>query len=164
MKRREPQLAPIDLAEVSADVIGLMGGEARELQLRLALEAPETPLPRVMADRILIEQVIVNLIRNGIEAMAEDPASGDTMTLRAAPEDGMLRLDLADRGAGIPADMADRLFDAFTSTKSQGMGMGLNICRSIVEMLHGSLSFAPNPEGRNDLFPLPARDDCPGRP
>jgi two-component system sensor histidine kinase DctS len=127
--------------------MGLMAGEAREMGLRMALDVPEDAMPPVMADRILIEQVMVNLIRNGLEAMAAGPRSGDQLTLRLHPEGGMLRLDVIDQGPGIPPELADQLYDPFTSTKSQGMGMGLNICRSIVELLHGSLSHAANPSG-----------------
>ncbi|MCB2114732.1 MAG: PAS domain S-box protein [Rhodobacteraceae bacterium] len=147
VKKREPQLVPLDLAGVAADAIGLMAGEARERRIRLELEHPEGGLRPVLADRILIEQVMVNLIRNGLEAMAEGPRHGDRLTVRLQPEGAMLRLDVADQGPGIPADLAERLYDPFTSTKSAGMGMGLNICRSIVELLHGSLSNAPGPEG-----------------
>lgn len=147
VKKREPQLVPLDLAEVAADAMGLMAGEARELRARLVLDPPQAPLPPVQADRILIEQVMVNLIRNGLEAMANGPRQGDELTLRLRPEAGMVRLDVVDQGTGIPDDLAPHLFDPFTSTKSQGMGMGLNICRSIVELLHGNLAHAPNPKG-----------------
>lgn len=147
VKKREPLLVPLDLADIAADAIGLMAAEARELRARLVLKAPPQGLPPVLADRILIEQVMVNLIRNGMEAMAEGPSSGNQLTIRLTPEATAVRLDVSDQGPGIAAELAGHLYDPFTSTKSQGMGMGLNICRSIVELLHGSLSNAPNPGG-----------------
>jgi len=147
VRKREPQLVPLDLSEVAADAMGLLAGEAREMRARLTLVAPDAGHERVLADRILLEQVIVNLLRNGMEAMAEGPGEGRQITIRITCDDAMAQLDVEDRGPGIAAELADRLFDPFTSTKSQGMGMGLNICRSIVEMLRGSLSYAPNPGG-----------------
>lgn len=147
VKKREPQLVPLDLAEVAAEAVDLMTAEAREMRVRLVLETDGPSPGPVLADRILIEQVMVNLIRNGMEAMAEGPRSGDQLTLRLGSEAGGLRLDIVDQGPGISAQLEGHLFDAFTSTKSQGMGMGLNICRSITELLHGSLSHAPNPGG-----------------
>ncbi|MFN3281030.1 MAG: sensor histidine kinase [Tabrizicola sp.] len=147
VKKREPQLIPLDLSEVAKDAMGLLAGPAREMRVRLQLQTARTDLPPVLADRILVEQVLVNLIRNGMEAMAEGPRSGDRLTIRIAEEPGRLRLDVIDRGPGIPAELAQRLYDPFTSTKSQGMGMGLNICRSILELLRGSLGHVSNPEG-----------------
>ncbi|MDZ7904662.1 MAG: PAS domain S-box protein [Cypionkella sp.] len=147
VKKREPKLVALDLAEIAADAIGLMTAEARGLRLKLVLAAPKAPLPLVMADRILIEQVMVNLIRNGIEAMADTARAGDQLTLSLRSEDGSVVMDVADQGAGISPDLEGRLYDAFTSTKSQGMGMGLNICRSIIEMLRGSLSHRPRAGG-----------------
>lgn len=147
VKKREPQLLPLDLAEVAADAIALMAAEARERRVKLTLETRGTILPAVLADRILLEQVMVNLIRNGMEAMSDGTRHGDRLTLRLTPEDGVLRLDVIDQGPGIPAELADSLFDPFISTKAQGMGMGLNICRSIAELFHASLSHAPNPGG-----------------
>ena len=90
---------------------------------------------------------MVNLIRNGMEAMAEGPRHGDTLTLQLTNEEGQVRLDVIDEGPGIPAHLVDSLYDPFVSTKAQGMGMGLNICRSIAELLHASLSHAPKPGG-----------------
>lgn len=147
VKKREPQLVPLDLAEVAADAIGLLAGEAHEMGVRLLLEAPKVTAEPILADRILIEQVIVNLVRNGMEAMSEGPRSGDQVAVRITQETGMARLEVADRGPGIRAELAERLFDPFVSTKSDGMGMGLNICRSITELLRGSLTHAPNPGG-----------------
>jgi two-component system sensor histidine kinase DctS len=83
-----------------------------------------------------------------MEAMAEEPRrEGGALVVRLAREGEAVRVEVADRGAGIPEALAERLFDPFTSTKSQGMGMGLNICRSIVELHHGTLGHAPNPGG-----------------
>lgn len=146
VKKREPQLVPLDLAEIASGALALMAPEAREMGLRLHLETPP-PVAPVMADRILLEQVLVNLIRNGMEAMAQSDSHAEPLTLRLTPEDGSLRLEVMDRGPGIPPELAAQLFDPFTSTKSHGMGMGLNICRSITEMLHGSLSHAPRAGG-----------------
>lgn len=163
MKKREPHLVPLDLAEVAADAVGLMAAEAREMRVRLVLEPDGKGLGPVMADRILIEQVMVNLIRNGMEAMAEGPRHGDRMTLRLSSDAGGVQLDILDQGPGISPELEDRLYDPFTSTKAHGMGMGLNICRSITELLHGSLSHAPNPGGgtiftlRLPFAPLPGQ-------
>lgn len=146
VKKREPRLVALDLSEVAADAMGLLTADAREMRVRLQADLPPDP-PRVMADRILVEQVLVNLIRNGMEAMAEGPRSGDTLTVRLTPRAQTLELQVIDQGPGIAEGLADQLFDPFTSTKAQGMGMGLNICRSIIELHHGTLSHAPNPEG-----------------
>ena len=147
VKKREPHLVPLDLAEVAADAIGLMAAEARERRVKLTMEQGSPRLSPVMADRILLEQVMVNLLRNGMEAMSDGPRHGDQLTLRLDAEEEAVRLDIIDQGPGIPADLEERLYDPFVSTKAQGMGMGLNICRSIAELLHGSLSHAPNPSG-----------------
>ncbi len=152
VKKREPQLLPLDLAEVATGAMALMAAEAREMGVRLHLETPPAAAP-VMADRILLEQVLVNLIRNGMEAMAEADSRAEPLTLRFVIEEGSLRLDVMDRGPGIPPDLAAQLFDPFTSTKSHGMGMGLNICRSITEMLRGNLSHTPR-EGGGTVFTL----------
>lgn len=147
VKKREPQLVSLDLAEVAADAIGLMAAEARERRVQLALDASASGLGPVLADRILIEQVMVNLIRNGMEAMSDGPRHGDLLTVRLMPEDDKLLLEIIDQGPGIPPELERQLYDPFVSTKAQGMGMGLNICRSIAELLHATLSHAPNPGG-----------------
>ncbi|MFN3576676.1 MAG: two-component system sensor histidine kinase NtrB, partial [Tabrizicola sp.] len=164
VKKREPQLVSLDLAEVAADAVALMAAEARERRVKLVLEVGAPASGPVTADRILLEQVMVNLIRNGMEAMSEGPRHGDRLTLRLTPEDRVLRLDVIDQGPGIPPDLENRLYDPFVSTKAHGMGMGLNICRSIVEMLHGSLGHAPNPGGGTIFtlrLPAARREDLP---
>jgi two-component system sensor histidine kinase DctS len=146
VKKRSPQLAPLDLPEVLAEALALMAADAREARVKLA-SLIEGRVPQVQADRILIEQVLVNLIRNGIEAMAEGPRHGNDLTVRIATGGAMVTLEVMDRGPGISDSVAASLFDPFTSTKSEGMGMGLNICRSIIEMHHGSLAHAARPGG-----------------
>lgn len=165
VKKREPRLVALDLGEVAADAIELMAAEARELRARLVLDLPAEGVAPVMADRILIEQVMVNLIRNGLEAMAQGPRAGDRLEVRLRSEGGMVRLDVADQGPGIAEEIVTQLYDPFTSTKSQGMGMGLKICRSIMEMLKGSLSHQPNPGG-GTIFTvrLPIVQDLPEEP
>jgi two-component system sensor histidine kinase DctS len=145
VKKREPQFIALDLSEVAADAMGLLAADAREMKVRLVADLPKAP--PAMADPILIEQVLVNLIRNAMEAMAEGPRAGNTLTVRLGASADVVVLDVADQGPGISPMLEDQLFDPFTSTKRQGMGMGLNICRSIVELHHGTLSHAPNPGG-----------------
>ena len=146
VKKRTPQLAPLDLSEAVAEAQALTAAQAREARVKLRSETVGA-VPPVLADRILIEQVLVNLVRNGIEAMAEGPRHGNDLTLRLSAADGAVTLAVMDRGPGIPEAMAAQLYDPFTSTKSQGMGMGLNICRSIVELHQGRLAHAPRPGG-----------------
>lgn len=146
VKKRTPQLAPLDLSEVLAEALAITAPVAREHRVKLA-SLIEGRIPGVQADRILIEQVLVNLIRNGVEAMAEGPRTGDDLTVRLARAGATVTIGVMDRGPGISDAVAASLFDPFTSTKSEGMGMGLNICRSIVEMHHGSLSHGPRTGG-----------------
>ncbi|MCE8421817.1 ATP-binding protein, partial [Rhodovulum sulfidophilum] len=100
--------------------------------------------------RILLEQLLINLMRNGIEAMGEAGAV-DALTVSLRPGPARAVIEVADRGPGIAPEVADRLFDAFTSTKAEGMGIGLNICRTIVEMHRGRLTHRPR-EGGGTVF------------
>lgn len=145
VKKREPDFTDLALDEVIGETVGFLAPAARDMRVRI--ETDLAPAPVVHGDRILIGQVLINLIRNGIEAMAET-RSGNLLrvTLRALP-DGGAAIDIADQGCGIPETLQGRLFDAFTSTKAHGMGMGLNICRSIVELHRGQLTHAPRPGG-----------------
>ena len=115
-------------------------------------------LPTVAADPVMIEQVAVNLIRNGMDAMADAPRAQRNLHLVTRLQDGMLILSVADRGKGIPPEVAEKLFAPFFTTKEEGMGMGLNICRSIAELHRGRLSFEDNPGGGTIFnFSLPVQ-------
>jgi two-component system sensor histidine kinase DctS len=146
VKKREPKVSAVSLDEVVRDTLGFLAADARERQIQL--DASLAVLPPVSADPILLEQVLINLVRNGMEAMAGDVRHGNRLTVSLqAGEDGSAVIEIIDQGSGIAAEVRERLFDPFTSTKAEGMGMGLNICRTIIEMHRGSLTHRPNPEG-----------------
>lgn len=146
VKKREPQLMPLALDEVVRETAGFLAADARESRVRIVVRID--PAPWVMADRILIEQVLINLMRNGMEAMAEGKRNGDELTVSLkGSETGQAVIEVADQGVGISDRDEAHLFDAFTSSKPHGMGMGLNICRSIVELHRGQLTYQGRQEG-----------------
>ena len=103
--------------------------------------------PELMADQVMLEQVLLNLMRNGIEAMSDIPADRRRLTIKLSQVDNQMEIRVVDRGAGISPEVAEKLFTPLFSTKADGMGMGLNICRSIIEFHHGRLWVEANPEG-----------------
>ena len=127
--------------------IALEGGAMRRPELRLEL-APEAA--RVFADRIQLQQVLVNLVRNASEAMAgvERPVIEISA---GVPEGGQVEIRVSDRGGGIPAQLDDTLFSPFVTTKTEGMGVGLAICRTIVEA-HGGRIWAEQRDGGGTSF------------
>src|SRR5581483_1846068 len=99
----------------------------------------------VLADKVQVQQVLLNLIRNAIEAM-QDSATRH-LTISAAAADGIVTVSVADTGSGIGPDMMKQLFQPFVTTKREGMGVGLSICRTIVEAHGGRIWAEPNPDG-----------------
>jgi two-component system, LuxR family, sensor histidine kinase DctS len=96
-------------------------------------------LPPVLADRLMLEQVLLNLIRNGMEAMAATPDAQRILGVSAERRDNEVVISITDNGCGIAPDVREKLFTAFFTTKPEGMGVGLSICRSIVEFHRGRL-------------------------
>jgi two-component system sensor histidine kinase DctS len=137
VKKREPRFQPTQLSDVIAETVGFLSADAREHGVRIETDLSDTP--PVAADRVLLEQVLINLIRNGIEAMAER-RSGNRLRVSLHRHEEQAAIEIADQGTGIAEDMTGRLFEAFATTKPQGMGMGLKICRSIIELHHGQMS------------------------
>jgi signal transduction histidine kinase len=114
----------------------------------------DSGLPLVMADRVQLQQVLMNLILNGIEAMND--AKGELMLTSKRTEDGQLLISVSDSGIGLPGGEVGRIFEAFFTTKAQGTGMGLSISRRIIESHGGSLWGCANPErGSTFQFTLP---------
>jgi two-component system sensor histidine kinase DctS len=145
VRRAEPKREPCDLEALIGQTLALLEVDARHREVHLELQL-QPGLPAVMGDRVLLGQALFNLMRNGIEAMAESPGAR-LLHIAAAADAQVVSIRIADRGPGIPADIAARLFEPFFTTKAEGMGMGLNICRSIVEAHHGRLEVEANPDG-----------------
>lgn len=146
VKKREPMRQQVTIASVIEGVRALIELQTRQAGVTLRVELPPD-LPPVLADRVLLEQVLLNLTRNGIEAMAANPPSQRVLHIVAAQAEGQVSVSVIDRGHGIPPEVAERLFSPFYSTKAEGMGMGLSICRTAIEFHGGTLSHAPNPAG-----------------
>jgi two-component system sensor kinase FixL len=125
-----------------SDLLQLAGSDARMHGIELRFE-PSASLPEVFCDPIQIQQVALNLIRNAIDAMAEiDCRHGNRVTLRTRlTVEGRVEVSVSDLGPGVASDQASRLFTAFHTTKSDGMGMGLSICRTIIEGHGGTLDY-----------------------
>jgi len=156
------QKAPLDVNTVINEVIALVQLELVNHRVALRTELAAA-LPLILADRIQLQQVIINLVMNGIEAMRPLTEQPRELTIQSQ-QDGarQVRVTVKDRGVGISAENADRLFNAFFTTKSGGMGMGLSICRSIVEAHGGQISAANNAgPGATFQFTLPLqREDA----
>jgi signal transduction histidine kinase len=151
---------PLDVNDVIKEVIALMQGELISHQVLLRMEfAPA--LPMVLADRVQLQQVIINLLINGIEAMQSLTDRPRELVIRSGQDEmHQVLVSIADCGVGITAQNADRVFNAFFTTKSSGMGMGLSICRSIMEAHGGQLWATANvPYGAAFQFTLPANAD-----
>ena len=146
VRRSEPKRARLDLNAVTLEALALLEPDVRKRGMRVIRElAPG--LPMVCADPLMVEQVIVNLLRNAMDAMADLPAPRRRVTIATAVEKGFITVRVADEGSGISDDTARQLFEPFFTTKSEGMGMGLNICRTIAELHHGRLTYEPRQSG-----------------
>jgi two-component system sensor kinase FixL len=126
-----------------ASNLALIGASASGVEVRFSFDPRAM---RVLADRIQIEQVLVNLMRNAIEAMAESTRREFVVTA-ALGDAETVEIAVADSGPGLAEEMARHLFEPFASTKPNGMGLGLSICRSIIESHGGRLRSEPNPGG-----------------
>jgi len=144
VKRAEPRRRPTDAARIVDDAVGFAEIEAAKKGIRIRTEV-QPGLDPLDVDPILIEQLLLNLLKNAIDAM--DQAKVRCIDLKASRVDGMAEFSVVDRGTGIPPTLRPHLFQPFFSTKAEGMGMGLNICRSIVEFHQGRLIIEDNPEG-----------------
>lgn len=143
VKRSEPKRQPTSIYEIVADAVGLAEIEARKRRIRIVTELP-AGLPQIYVDPVLIEQVLVNLLKNAAEAMQNHtPPPGLrrdlSIRLHVRRQERAIEFTVVDHGPGVDETAIERLFEPFFSTKSDGMGMGLNICRSIIESHHGRL-------------------------
>jgi len=157
VRRAEPKSESCDLSEIIDEVLGLVEADARRQGVRIQRETAVS-LPSIQGDRVLVAQALLNLIRNAIEAMRGTAAERRMLSVAATVAADAIEISVVDLGCGIPAEVAARLFEPFFTTKGEGMGMGLNICRSVIEAHHGRLWYEPNPAGGSIFhvqFPLP---------
>jgi signal transduction histidine kinase/CheY-like chemotaxis protein len=158
-RRGTPEPESVDLNEIVREMSVLLGDTAnrKAVSIRTDLD-PE--LPATTADRVQLQQVLMNLMLNGIEAMLG--GCGELSIASKRTEDGQLLISVSDAGIGLSADQADRIFEAFFTTKPQGTGMGLSISRRIIASHGGRLWASPNPErGATFQFTLPVKPAAP---
>jgi PAS domain S-box-containing protein len=152
-KKSPPQREVVDVNRIIHEILTLLDGEATRSSVAMRTELA-AELPVVIADRVQLQQVFMNLMLNAIEAMKD---SGGELTLKSQLEpDGQLLFSVSDTGAGLPDGNVDQIFSAFFTTKSKGSGMGLAISRSIVESHGGRIWATANGQGATFHFTLPA--------
>ncbi|NIR29951.1 MAG: PAS domain S-box protein [Gammaproteobacteria bacterium] len=157
VRKTEATYVPVDLNEVVHDVLRLLEHEIRQSQVRVQLDLDDA-LPPVCADRLQIEQVVLNLAHNAIDAMTKntEPAHAAFSIRTHCSTAGTVAFTIRDAGMGLSREAEKRLFEPFYTTKPQGLGMGLSISRSIIEAHGGHLSATNNPDrGATFNFDLP---------
>lgn len=156
MRRRAAHRERLDLNVVLREALEFFHATAARKNIPLTLNL-EANLPRVVADRIEIEQVLLNLMQNAVDAMAHSLAPAHGIVLSTSSGDGAVTVAVRDHGTGLSAEAEAHLFDAFYTTKAQGLGLGLPICRTIIEAHGGRLSATTEPDGGLTMrFTLPA--------
>jgi two-component system sensor histidine kinase DctS len=158
--RRRDQARERTEARILLDaILPLVNLQARKLGVQVQVQlAPD--LPPVLCDRTMVEQVLLNLARNGMQAMDRPDIRARVLTLavrRSADDARWLQFAVSDVGPGIAPEVAEQLFTPFFTTKAEGMGLGLSLCRTVIEQHGGTLAFEPNrPQGTVFSFSLPA--------
>jgi two-component system, LuxR family, sensor histidine kinase DctS len=151
VKRREPRREQMKVSELITSVIPLVELQAR--QFFVVIQADIAPgLPPVLADPVMLEQVLLNLTRNAIESMQDVAPARRLLRIRAEADQSAsgqpsVTVSVIDQGHGVPEEVGERLFSPFFTTKSEGMGIGLNICRTAIEFHGGRLVYSDNPGG-----------------
>jgi len=156
LRHRRPERAELDVNDAIHEVLELMGGALRNRQVTIQTDLP-AGLPHVLGDRVQLQQVILNLMLNGADAMAAiDDRPRILRIWSQADGAGSVTVGVQDSGSGIDPTVRDRIFEPLFTTKSSGMGMGLSICRSIVESHGGKLwALAATPHGTDFRFTIP---------
>jgi two-component system sensor histidine kinase DctS len=165
VRRRAPSREPVSPRDLVDSVLPLVRLQARKLMIDLSLHLPDD-LPKIWCDRAMVEQVILNLARNGMQAMSEASARtrralSISLSLTHGPQETeQLCVEVADLGSGIDAEVEINLYTPFFTTKEEGMGLGLSLCRTVVEQHGGQLSHRSNqPCGTVFSFTLPYRSN-----
>src|ERR1700758_3451064 len=159
-KKGTPQRELVDVNEVAREMMVLLGDEASRHSISIRTELAED-LPHVIGDRVQLQQVLMNLIVNGVDAMHDVDRPRELIIKSQPAENNELLMSVSDTGVGLPRHQADQIFNAFFTTKTHGTGMGLRISRSIVESHGGRLWAADNsPRGASFCFTLPTKAEA----
>jgi C4-dicarboxylate-specific signal transduction histidine kinase len=153
-KKSPPQRELVDVNGIVEEILTLLKGEADRYSVAMGTD-PAAEVPKIMADRVQLQQVFMNLMLNAIEAMKD---SGGELSVKSELQEGQLQFSVSDTGVGLPTEKTDQIFSAFYTTKPQGSGMGLAISHSIVDS-HGGRLWATANDGRGATFhfTLPTR-------
>jgi len=154
VRRREQPRDAVSVGVLLDAVLPLVRLQARKSGARIVVDMPGAEAPQVSCDRTMIEQVLLNLARNAIQAMeTATPAAQRELTLRVRhTHPRWVGFSVVDCGLGIAPDVAARLFTPFFTTRSEGMGLGLSLCRTVIEQHGGALDFGPGPLGVGTEF------------
>jgi PAS domain S-box-containing protein len=160
--RTQTRTTAVNVNEIISEALDLLDGHAHAHGVSFELNA-RADLPRVMAERIGVQQVVINLVMNGIEAMTSTTETSKVVTVHTAQHgDRAIVVGVRDSGTGVDEEHSDRIFDAFFTTKAEGLGMGLAISRSIIEAHGGRMWVVPNSDcGVTFHFTLPIGQDVP---
>jgi signal transduction histidine kinase len=138
VKKEKLEFAPLDLAALIRDVAKLLHSDAILLNVEIVIDAADDT-PPVVGDKVQLQQVVLNLLLNAFDAMKESPRDERKVTILMELYGRMIKVSVCDTGPGLTPEKRARLFQPFYTTKLQGLGMGLSICRGIVEAHHGHL-------------------------
>ncbi|MGH8173516.1 MAG: sensor histidine kinase [Rhodanobacteraceae bacterium] len=156
-RKRQHESVPVDLRALCEDILGLIAPDARRRGITIRAEL-DPNLPMVRGDAVYLQQVMLNLVMNAMDALIDVPSAQATIKVRASsPRQGEVEISVRDHGKGVPDPHLPRLFDSFFSTKAHGLGIGLSIVRSIIESHGGHVVVENHPGGGAQFrFTIPA--------
>lgn len=144
MQHRPPQMEPLSMNTVVRDVVRFVAPDARDRRVRFDLDLSDS-LPSVFGDRVQLQQVLLNLVLNGMDAIDETPQALRTLWIRTSSQDNEVIAEVRDAGHGISPEVLPRLFQSFVTTRRDGLGLGLSLSRSIMESHRGRITAENNP-------------------
>jgi C4-dicarboxylate-specific signal transduction histidine kinase len=159
-RREESSRERLEVGQLIHEVLALLDHDLRLAGVQTALTFRDR-LPPVVADRVEIQQVLVNFIRNSLDAMARPAIAVRRLTIRTEVVKSNVRVSITDTGGGVDATLVPKLFHPFQTTKPAGLGLGLTICQSLIEAHGGRVGAGPHPgDGSTFFFELPAAQDA----
>jgi two-component system sensor kinase FixL len=155
LQKRELSAGPINLNDLVRDTVALVAADAARRDIEVETDL-STSLPAMSGDRIHLQQVLVNLVLNGFQAMDSQAVNRRQLVIKTTARDGIVEVSVTDRGHGFPPEQSARVFQPFFTTKENGLGVGLSICKTIIEAHGGQIAAENAPDGGATVrFTLP---------